>query len=81
MRSLAQATRSAWVWGGVAARPPRRFALGLAVTAAFVLAGPSMALASSGLSAPVPVDPSFFAYSVSCPSASFCAAVGGNGAR
>ena len=38
-----------------------------------------MALASSGWSAPVPVDPSFFSYSVSCPSSSFCAAVGSNG--
>ena len=63
----------------MAARLGRRFALGMAVTAAFVLVGPSMASTLSGWSAPVPVDPSFFSYSVSCPSSSFCAGVGSNG--
>src|SRR5204862_457894 len=37
--------------------------------------GPSPALAFNGWSAPAPVDPVFSARSVSCPSATFCAAV------
>jgi hypothetical protein len=45
-----------------------------------LLVGPSAALASSAWSAPTPVDsPSFSAQEVSCPSASFCAAVASDG--
>ena len=45
-----------------------------------LLVGPSTALASSGWSAPTLVDgPAFSATGVSCPSASFCAAVASNG--
>ena len=51
----------------------RRLSLACAIIG--VLVGPSTALASSGWSAPAPVDPAFHATSVSCPSASFCAAV------
>jgi hypothetical protein len=44
-----------------------------------LVVGPSTALASSGWSAPVAVDPAFAATSVSCPSRSFCAAVASDG--
>ncbi len=45
-----------------------------------MLVGPSPALASNGWSAPAAVDPAFSATSLSCPWATFCAAVdyGGN---
>src|SRR6476646_7784540 len=56
-----------------------RFARGLTLTGAIVLVVPSAAFASSGWSAPSPVDPAFLASSVPCASSSFCVAVDDEG--
>lgn len=61
--------------GGIA-----RLSLVLLVASAIASGAPSAALGSSHLSAPLLIDPSFAPLSVSCPSATFCAAVGSGSA-
>ena len=58
-----------------AKQSPWYASLVVGIVALLMLVGPSPALASNGWSAPAPVDPVFSARSVSCPSATFCAAV------
>src|SRR6266576_737476 len=56
---------------GPAKQSPRYAALVGGIVGLLMLVGPSQALASTGWSAPVRVDPVFFGRSVSCPSATF----------
>jgi hypothetical protein len=51
------------------------YAAWVGIVGLLMLVGPSPALASNGWSAPVSVDPVSFGSSVSCASATFCAAV------
>jgi len=61
---------------GTIARALWRFRVAFVIAASMALLGPSTAFAAGVWSAPAPVDPAIDAQSVSCPSASFCVAVG-----